>query len=169
MNVKFDLLKLGVRFFNFILMDIELTKYVEKIEDKLIDKNNLNIIYYKDGNKLKKLFSDNSHKKIIAKVEDYIQTYDHESGYAYVMISFGAQLRSFRYGPITLICTLLTIGKNNKLDMSRSTVGVVRYTIEELKTRGYKTNDYKKLYNKVRKGHLTNAKKIYNASNLDKI
>ena len=169
MNIKFDLLKLRVRFFDYVLMDLEFSEYVTSLKQMYMDKNELNVIYYKDGNKLKKLFSDNSNSIIMKTIRDYIENYDHEPGYAYVMITLRSRLEEFRYGPVSLMCTLLTIDKNNKLNLAKSAVGVVRYSIDELKTRKFKTTDYKKLYNKVRKGQLTKAGRVYYAKDLDKI
>ena len=148
-------------------MDSKLTKYVESLKKKYMDKNELNVIYYKDGNKLKKLFSDNSETIILNKIKDYVKNYDHESGYAYIMISLRFKTKRYVHGPITLLCTLLTMGKNNKIDESKSAVGTIRYTDHEVKQRGFKSTDYKKLYNKVRKGQLIDYKKVYFAKNLD--
>ena len=149
-------------------MNSIMTEYVVNLKKKYMDKNELNVIYYKDGNKLKKMFSDNSETAILNQIKDYIQNYDHEPGYAYIMISLKFKTKRYIHGPVTMICTLLTIGKNNKIDETRSAIGTIRYTDHEIKQRGFKTTDYKKLYNKVRKNQLTDYKKVFYAKDLDK-
>jgi len=147
----------------------DIKKKVEKIVSKLEENNGITTVYDKKDNKLVKLFSNNSKKSIMKELKEYIDDYEHEEGYEYVLISYSSSKSSFLHGPFAMMCTIIVIGKNNKINPSLSKIGVIDYTINDIDKRGFKVTDYKKLYNKVKKGLLTDNKKVYTAKHLDSV
>ena len=56
-------------------MNEDLKKYVERIKKRLMDREELITVYYKEGRKLVKLFSSNSRKTIVQQLKDYVDEY----------------------------------------------------------------------------------------------
>lgn len=148
-------------------MNEDLKEYVTRIKKRLIDREELTVVYYKDGRKLVKLFSNNTYDSIVKQLKDYVNNYEQEEGDTYILTTFKAQTRSFLHGPISLSCILITVNIKGKIDIASSDIANVRYTVRDLETRGYKNGDYKRLYNKMKKGLLMDPKKIYTAKFLD--
>lgn len=148
-------------------MNEDLKKYVERIKKRLMDREEMLNVYYKDGRKLVKLFSSNSRKTIIQQLKDYVNEYEQKEGDEYILIAFGAQTKSFLHGPIFINCSIIVVNSKLNININSSKGSSIRYTIHDLETRGYKNGDYKRLYNKMKKGLLLDSKKIYTAKFLD--
>lgn len=148
-------------------MNNDLKEYVERLKERLKEKNELVNIYYKEGNKLIKMFSSNSYDEIVKQMKKYVDDYEHDEGDTYIITTLKIQTKSFLHGPISLSCILIVIDDKGNANITTSKTATIRYTVHDLETRGYKNGDYKRLYNKMKKGLLINPKKIYTAKFLD--
>ena len=148
-------------------MNNDLKEYVERLKERTKEKNELANIYYKEGSKLVKMFSSNSYDEIVKQMKKYTDEYEHDKGDTYIITTLKIQTRSFLHGPISLSCILIVIDDKGNANITTSKTSTIRYTIRDLETRGYKIGDYKRLYNKMKKGLLMDFKKTYTAKFLD--
>lgn len=67
-----------------------------------------------------------------------------------------------------MTCIIKTANDKGNLTRKDTLIRSIYYTVNELKNRGYKTTDYKKLYNKLNKKIIESGlKKVYTAKHLD--
>ena len=149
-------------------MDEELKEYLVKLETKLHNNNERGTVYLKQGRKLIKLFSENKHKVTMSKIKEHRKT-NGNSDTKYIVISYGFYHNKFLHGPMVMTIELLYLDDKLRIMSNKSSSSAVHYTVNELKNRGFKTGDYKRLYNKVNNGVFNSGMKVvYYASDLDK-
>ena len=154
--------------YKVLLMDKELTSYVENIKERVSNKNERVTMYYKEGAKLVKFLSDNSAKTIEKSFKQYVKNNGYDEDDMYIRISHGFDMKNYTHGPMYINCEILYISDKGKVNMKKSKFTTVYYTLKELKNRGYKIGDYKRLFNRLNKGTFENGfKNIYTAKNLD--
>ena len=149
-------------------MDEELTNYVKKIQDKMKANGTVFTSYYKDGRKLVKLGTGKTKKEVNKTIDDYINEYEVDEGDVFIVVYYIFAYKNYIHGPILMTCEIKKINSRKKISKSNIIVNGIHYLTSELKTRGFKIGDYKRLFNKLYSGKIESGlKKWYSAKHLD--
>jgi hypothetical protein len=150
-------------------MDPKLEKYLIRLKGKMDDNESRFTSYIKSGAKLVKIGSGTSKREVNQTVTDYMDEYEVEEGDVFVIIHYGFFYRVFLHGPLIMTCEIKPINDKGKISKKDMLVTNIHYLEDELKTRKWKSNDYKKLFNKLYTNKLkSGAKFLYTAQHLDK-
>ena len=148
-------------------MKAKTKKYLEDLKEKMNVNEERIVIYKKKGTKLVKVFSGNKTKEVSKLLKEHIKQ-GYKEGDRFLRITYAFYISEWLYGPLSMTGELLYIDEDGDVDDEKSKVTVIHYTLQEIESRGFKTGDYKKLYNRLNNGTLESGmKKIYNAKHLD--
>jgi hypothetical protein len=149
-------------------MDEELTKYLKDLKEKMKENKMQYISYIKEGNKLVKLGSSSTKKQANQEITKYMDEYEVDEGDKFITISIVFNTGKFLYGPLSMTCEIKPINDKGKISIKNTKVNIIRYLVPELKKRGYKKGDYKRLFNKLNNGKIESGlHKRYTAKDLD--
>jgi len=150
-------------------MDPKLEKYLIRLKGKMDDNESRFTSYIKSGAKLVKIGSGTSKREVNQTVTDYMDEYEVEEGDVFVIIYYMFHFGSYLHGPVIMTCEIKTINDKGKITRKESKASILHYLTEELQTRKWKSNDYKKLFNKSYTGKIGNGlKELYTARHLDR-
>jgi len=94
--------------------------------------------------------------------------YEVEEGDVFVIIHYAFQINKYLHGPLGMTCEIKPINDKGKISKKDILVCSIKYLPEELQTRKWKSNDYKKLFNKLYTGKIESGmKRLYTARHLD--
>ena len=126
------------------------------------------VSYIKGDGKLIKIGSGANKKEVNQTVIDYINEYVVEEGDIFVIIYYSFHYGKFLRGPLIMTCEIKPINDKGKISKRDTLVNGIHYLESELCNRGWKSNDYKKLFNKLYTGKIESGlKRLYTARHLD--
>lgn len=143
-------------------MDKDMKEYLQSIDDHIVKNNMRTCLYVKEGRTLKLLKKSNKRSDI----SEYIKNNKDFTG-KLVIIQYQINTGKFFKGPINIICEIQEYinGKRTK-----EFVTSVYYLINELEERGFKWEDYKRIFNKLNRNLIPeiDSSKIPTISDVDK-
>ena len=149
-------------------MDSELKTYLTKLKQKMDDNETLLVSYIKDGAKLVKIGSDTTKSGINKTITNYIDEYEVNEDDVFIVIYYTFHYNKYLHGPLIMTCEIKPINEKGKISKRDSLVGNIHYLESELINRKWKSNDYKKLFNKLYTGKIESGlKRLYTARHLD--
>ena len=94
--------------------------------------------------------------------------YEVNEGDIFVIVYYGFTYKNYLYGPLIMACEIKIINEKGKISRNNYKVSAIYYLTSELKNRGFKIGDYKRLFNKLHSGQIESGlKKWYSAKYLD--
>jgi hypothetical protein len=150
-------------------MDEKLHDYLKKIQNKMKETETQFIAYIKDGRKLVSIGNSINKKGINKKITDYIDKYGYNEGDKFIVVFYSFTYTiDGPYGPMFMACEIRIINAKGKFLMKDFKSNAIHYTVSELKKRGFKRGDYKRLFNKLNNGTINSElKTVYTAKHLD--
>jgi hypothetical protein len=132
------------------------------------DKGTVFTAYRKDGRKLVKIGTGKTKKEVNKVLETYVDEYEVDKKDVFIIIYYGFTYKGFFHGPLIMTCEIKTITDKGKISKVKYKVNGIHYLVKELKVRGFKIGDYKRLFNKLNSGEIESGfKKWYSAKDLD--
>ena len=148
-------------------MDNDIKEYLEHIKDRMDRNNERMVMYKKVGSQLKRLFSSNKRTEMEKSFNDYLEKKGFKEGDKYYRVSYNFKMNSFTFGPLALKFEIIVLNSKGTMHIGKSSGVVINYSIDDLKKRGFKNGDYKRVYNRVYNGRLkTDMKQTYYAKDL---
>mgnify|MGYP004003036123 CR=1 FL=1 len=149
-------------------MNPEILDYVCSLYNRMKENNSLFVIYEVYGRKLSKIGSSNSKRDSNKILATYLEEYEVDEGDTFLIVSYGFNFKSFLHGPMIMGCKIIPVRATGKIIKSQIKLSAIHYLPKELKTRGFKIGDYRRLYNGLKSGIIESGiKKWYSAKHLD--
>lgn len=149
-------------------MNQEVKDYLLSLQDKMKSKEELYVVYGVYGRRITKIGSSNTGRGSNAVLKEYLDTYEVEDGDKFLIIYHGFSMEGFLHGPLIMSCAIIPVKASGKISKTLIDVGAIHYLPSELKNRGFKTGDYRRLYNKIKSGEIEGGTKTwYSARHLD--
>jgi hypothetical protein len=149
-------------------MDEKLQNYVKKIQAKMNENESRLVAYIKDGRKLVSIGNALTRKEINTIITNYMNKKGYDEGDKFIIISYGFTYVNYLHGPMFMACEIRVLNDKGKVSMKNTKTSAIYYTVSDLKNRGFKRGDYKRLFNKLNNGIIESGlKKKYTAIHLD--
>lgn len=149
-------------------MNTNTKTYLESLSETLKSSDSVNQAYKKVGSKLILFCSSNSKTELNTLINDKLVELASESVKTIIIISYNIVMRNYLYGPLQLVCEIITLLDSGKLDKKNAKSVIIYYTEDEIHDRGLKKTDFKMTVKKLLNGEIESGlKKKYTASELD--
>ena len=149
-------------------MNQDINDYLETLRNEMKENEELRTVYGIYGRRICKIGSSNSQPGAMLIIKNYLNEYEVKDDDIFLIINHAFSLNKFLHGPFILSCAIVPVKSSGKINTPKIKSGEVHYLPKELKTRGFKKGDYRRLYKKIKSGEIqTGVKKWYSAKHLD--
>ncbi|RZK27139.1 MAG: hypothetical protein EOO43_00625 [Flavobacterium sp.] len=128
-------------------MDQEMKEYLQSIDDYLKENEMSACLYRKEGKTLRLVRKSNLRRDI----SEYFKSHKDLDG-KYTVFNYQINTGKFFKGPMNVICEIFDFkdGKTNYYNSKKASL--VFYLLSELEERGFRWEDYKRIFNKLNRG-----------------
>jgi hypothetical protein len=148
-------------------MNEDISTYLTDLRTKFIEKDSMFTSYIKDGNKLVKIGSGRTKREVNSTVTDFLDNNELPLDSVFFISYFGFTFNGYLHSPFTMVGEIKVLNSRGKISKTVVNVNAVHYRPEELATRGYKSGDRKRLFNKLYSGTFRSGlMNVYFASDL---
>ena len=143
-------------------MDKNMKEKLQSIDNEIVENNMRSCLYIKEGKTLRLLKKSNKRRDI----NDYLDKMKKDTC-KLVVIQHMVNTGKFLKGPINIICEIHNYEDGKRI---KALATNVYYTIDELENRGFKWEDYKRIFNKLNRNLIPETKtgKLPTISDVDK-